>query len=165
MHLTDKEEVGCPNFPQGTMGVDQTKIYVKGKVVSVPSAQIDGRTVITAGKWLKKASVWDEDLLEGETIADPTSFVLRLKKPGLDAYIFTFGQRPPAITQYKSHVEWDNLAVVPITTFSEWWEKRAESSVRRAVRKAAKAGVVVKLVEFDDAFVRGIVNINNETPI
>ena len=38
-------------------------------------------------------------------------------------------------------------------------------SVRRAVRKAAKAGVIVKLAEFDDAFVKGIVNINNETPI
>ena len=37
--------------------------------------------------------------------------------------------------------------------------------MRRAVRKAAKAGVVVKVAEFDDAFVQGIVSINNETPI
>ena len=29
--------------------------------------------------------------------------------------------------------------------------------MRRAVRKAAKAGVIVKLAEFDDAFVQGIV--------
>jgi Acetyltransferase (GNAT) family len=166
MHLTHKEEVGCPNLPRGTMGVDHTEIHVRGKAVCVPSAQIDGRTAITAGKWLKIASVWDEDLLEGETVADPTSFVLQLKKTELNADIFTFAQKPPATTpKHRYHVEWDNLAVIPITTFSDWWEKRTESSVRRAVRKAAKAGVVVKLVEFDDAFVRGIVNINNETPI
>lgn len=62
-------------------------------------------------------------------------------------------------------MEWDNLAVIPITTYSEWWEHRVEASVRRAVRKAAKAGVVVKVAKFDDAFVRGIATINNETPI
>lgn len=43
-------------------------------------------------------------------------------------------------------------------------EKRLESSVRRAFRKAAKSGVVVKRAEFDDAFVNGIAGINNETP-
>ena len=44
---------------------------MKGKAVSVPSVQIDGRTVITTGKWLKIAAVQDEELVEGETVADP----------------------------------------------------------------------------------------------
>jgi hypothetical protein len=149
-----------------TTGMGHTEIRVKGKAVFVPSVQIDGRTVIITGKCLKIASVQDEDLLEGETVADPTSFVLQLKETELNADIFTFVQKLPATTpRHKYHLEWDNLAVIPVTTFSDWWEKRVESSVRRAVRKAAKSGVVVKLVEFDDAFVKGIVSINNETPI
>ena len=61
--------------------------------------------------------------------------------------------------------EWDNAAVIPITTYSEWLEKRIESSVRRAVKKAVKSGVTVRIAEFNDDLVRGIVNINNETPI
>jgi hypothetical protein len=146
--------------------VSATEIRVKGKTTFVPSVQIDGRTVITAGKWLKIASVQDEDLLEGETVANPSSFVLQLKKSDLNADIFTFAQKLPAtIPKHKYHVEWDNFAVIPITAFSDWWEKRVDAGVRRAVRKAAKSGVVVKLAEFDDAFVQGIVNINNETPI
>jgi hypothetical protein len=44
-------------------------------------------------------------------------------------------------------------------------EKRIESSVRRAVKKAVKSGVTVRIAEFNDDLVRGIVNINNETPI
>ncbi len=146
-------------------GIGYTEIRVKGKPVAVPSVQIDGRTVITAGKWLRVAAVQDEDLVEGEAVADPASFVLHLKETAPKADIFTFVQKLPETTpKYTYHLEWDNLAVIPITTFSDWWEKRVESSVRRAVRKAAKAGVVVKLAEFDDAFVKGIVSINNETP-
>jgi hypothetical protein len=148
------------------MSICQTEIRLKGKAVCVPSAQIDGRTVLVTGKWLKLAAVKDEDLVEGESVSNPDSFVSQLREKGLNADIFTFSQKLPDITPKSTyHLEWDNLAVIPITTFSDWWEKRVESSVRRAVRKATKLGVVVKLVEFDDAFVNGIVSINNETPI
>src|SRR5947209_6546436 len=146
--------------------IGHSEICVKGKPISVLSVQIDGRTVISTGKWLKIAAVQDEDLVEGDPVADPASFVLHLKKTDLNADIFTFAQKLPGTApKYTYHLEWDNLAVIPISTFSDWWERRVESSVRRAVRKAAKAGVVVKLVEFDDAFVKGVVSINNETPI
>ena len=148
------------------MSVSQFNIRVKGKAMSVPSALIDGRTVIATGRWLKLAVAHDEELIEGETVSDPESFVLQLRESGLNADIFTFVQKlGDTIPKYRHHLEWDNLAVIRITTFSEWWEKRVESSVRRAIRKAAKSGLVVKLAEFDDEFVRGIVEINNETPI
>ncbi|MGA3199226.1 MAG: hypothetical protein ABSD89_07440 [Halobacteriota archaeon] len=148
------------------MSIDHTEIHVRGKAVCVPSAQIGGKTVLTTGKWLEIAAFQDEELIEGETIADPESFVSQLKDTGLNADIFTFSQKLPASTpMYTYHLEWDNLAIIPIATFSDWWDKRVESSVRRAVKKAAKLGVVVEVAEFDDAFVEGIVGINNETPI
>jgi hypothetical protein len=143
-----------------------TEIRIKGKDISVPSAQIDGKTVIATGNWFKKAAVHDEELLEGEAIVDPESFIARLKQSGLNTDLFTFAQQLPDITpRFTYHLEWDNLAVIPITTYSHWWKKQAESSVQRAVRKAAKLGVVVKRANLDDTFVNGIVGINNETPI
>lgn len=148
------------------MSIAQTEIRIKGKNVYVPAAQVQGRTIIANGRWLKMATVQDEDLAEGEIIADPESLVSQLQKMDLDADIFSFPEKLPNTTpRFGFHFEWDNLAVIPITTFSAWWKDRAESSVQRAVRKAAKQGVVVKVSELDDAFVRGIVNINNETPI
>lgn len=148
------------------MSIHQTVIRVQGRTVSVPSAQVDGRTVIASGKWLKIAGVHDEDLVEGETLTDPQLFVSQLIKTGIDADIFTFAQRLPHTSpKFAFHLEWENFAVIPITTYSEWWKNRIESSVQRAVRKAAKSGVDVKLAELDDAFVQGIVNINNETPV
>ena len=62
------------------MSVSQTEIRVKGKALSVPSTQIDGRTVIATGKWLKLAAAQDEELIEGETVSDPQSFVSQLKE-------------------------------------------------------------------------------------
>ena len=148
------------------MSISHSEIRVKGKAVRVPSAQIDGRTVIARGKWLKIAAIQDEDLVEGRVVGDPESFVVHLKGSGLKADIFTFPQKlPHPVQKYTYDLEWDNFAVIPITTFSNWWDHGVEPSVRRAVRKAAKDGVVVRLAEFDDVFVRGIVNINNETPI
>jgi Acetyltransferase (GNAT) family len=148
------------------MSISHTEIRVKGKAVSVPSAEIDGRTVLSTGKWLKLAAVRDEELIEGDSVQDPKSFVSRLMESGLDADIFTFAQKlKDATPRYAYRQEWDNLAVIPITSFSYWWEKRVESSVRRAVRKAAKLGLVVRPAEFDDEFVKGIVSINNETPM
>jgi hypothetical protein len=147
-----------------TMTVNQTEIRVKGKNVFAPSVQIDGRTVIATGSWLRFAAVQDEDLTEGELIADPASFIQQLRKGGLKADIFTFAQKlPDTEPKYTYRMEWENLAVIPITTVSDW-QKRAESSVRRAVRKSEKEGVTVQLSELDDAFVQGIVGINNETP-
>ena len=141
-------------------------VSVRGRQVRVPSAAVDGLTVVTTGKWIKIAVVKDEDLVEGDVLADAASFVAALKASRLPADLFTFAQKLPDTTpRHPYHLEWDNPAVLPITSFADWWERRAESSVRRAVRKAAKVGVAVKVAELDDAFVEGIVDIYNETPI
>jgi hypothetical protein len=147
------------------MNVEHTEIRVKGKSIHVPSATVYGMTVIASGKRMKIANVMDEQLVEGETVRDPTSFVLRLKETGLNADIFTFAQKLPDVApRYQYHLEWDNAAVIPITNFSDWWEKRAEYDVRKAVKRARKLGVEVKVCEFNDAFVEGICRIYNDSP-
>jgi hypothetical protein len=148
------------------MGITHLEVHLRGKKVYVPSAQVENRTIVAKGRWLKMAMVHDEELVEGEIVRDPESFAHKLKESGLGADIFTFSQKPPHTAPRHSYqMEWDNWAVIPITTYSEWFKKRAESSVQRAVRKAAKSGVVVSLAEFDDAFVSGIVGIHDESPV
>ena len=144
----------------------QIENRIKGKSILVPSLRIEGRDVITDGNWLKTAVVHDEELLEDETLADPESFISQLKRGGLNADIFAFSQRLPHTTaKFSFPVEWANFAVIPITTYSDWFKNRIESSVQRAIRKAAKNGIVVRQTELDDEFIQGIVNINNDTPI
>lgn len=150
----------------GVPSSGQTEIRIKGNSILVPSLQIDGRAVITGGKWLKTAVVHDEELLEDETLTDAEAFISQLRRGGLNADVFTFSQRLPHTTpKFLYHMEWDNFAVIPITTYSDWFKNRIESSVQRAIRKAAKNGIEVRRTELDDEFIHGIVNINNDTPI
>ena len=153
-----------PERPTTVIG--HTEVRVKGKAVSVPSVQIDGRTVITTGKSLKIAAIREEELVEGDTIAEPESFIPRLKKSGLNTDLFTFAQRLPDKTpRHGYHIEWENAAAIPITTFSNWWKEGAEYSIRKAVNRAKKLGVTTKLVEFNDDFVEATYPIYNETPV
>ena len=62
-------------------------------------------------------------------------------------------------------MHWDNVAALHILSFKDWWEKRLSQDTRRNVRLAAKRGVVVKSVPFDDDFVEGIRGIYDESPI
>lgn len=150
------------------MGQNTIEISIKGKRFTVPTVEINGWTVFTRGKWLKIAAIHDEALTEGE-LEDPESFVQRIRENrsnGFRADIFTFGQKLPSTSpRFDYKLEWYSLAVIPITSYLDWLEKRAEHDVRSAVKKAKRLGVVVKVAEFDAQFVEGIVRINNESPI
>lgn len=147
------------------VGLRHVEVKVKGKTITVSAACIGAATVIASGRWIRIASVKDEELIEGDSVPDPDAFVLRLKEAKLKADIFTFAQRLPSTgPRHKHYFEWDNLAVVPISTFKDWWA-RLTDPVQRAVKKAKRVGVVVKEVELNDALVEGIRSINNETPV
>ena len=76
--------------------------------------------------------------------------------------MLTFFQRPPDVTpKFKHHFEWDNYAGRRHATFDAWWEKLPQEA-RKNTRRAAKRGVEVKVVSFDDELARGIHKLCNE---
>jgi hypothetical protein len=145
---------------------EKAEIRIAGKTFCVPSAEICGRTVVVTGNWLRRAAVKDEDLVEGEIVGNPVLFLDEIRETPLQADLLTFAQKIPETTpKYAYNFHWDNWAVVPITSFDDWWEKRLPQETRKNVRRAAKRGVIVRGACFDDDFVRGIKGIYNETPI
>ncbi|MBA3353464.1 MAG: hypothetical protein H0U23_13795 [Blastocatellia bacterium] len=153
------------NISLGGTVVRPEIIRIKGRNTNVPSVQIDGRNVIAVGRFLKTARLFDEELVEGEPVGHPDSFIEKLKQSTLAADILTFAQRPPDQTpKYHGYFEWDNWAMAPTTDFKAWWEGLPQES-RKNVRRAAKKGVSVRVVIFDDELVRGIQGIYNETPV
>lgn len=110
------------------------------------------------------ASVRDEELVEGEVVRDPQSFISALKKGNLRADILTFPQTTyGAMPKYPYPFEWDNAAAASTTSFTEWWEKLPQEA-RKNARRAIKKGVSVQVAKFDDEFVRGIKTIYDESP-
>ena len=164
-HLKSNTEM-IPESVQPASSTGRVEIRTKGKSVLVPSTQIQGRTVIATGKWLKVAAVRHEDLLEGETVADPGEFVSQFGRDGLSADLFTFAQRLPALEpKYAYRMEWENVAAIPITGFSDWWKDRAEYSIRKAVNRSKKLGVEARIADFNDEFVEAVRRIYSESPV
>ena len=101
-----------------------------------------------------------------QDVENPDSLMRDLKKLRRTPDIFTFWQRlPNTEPKYKYHQEWDSIAVLPITTYEQWWKHQISGKTRNMVRKAEKKGVETRITQFNDDFVRGIVEIFNETPV
>jgi hypothetical protein len=138
---------------------------VMGKWISVPAIEIGGDVIAVTGDWIRLAGVHDEEWLETE-LADPEVCIHRLQQPGAPkADIFTFTQKlPDIVPKYKYPLEWFSVAVAKVGNFKEWWESLPQET-RKNVRRSQKRGVVIKVREFDDEFIRGIKEVQDETPM
>ena len=107
--------------------------------------------------------------LDGEGyqfLEDPEAALRSLRSSGARIDLFTFIQRlSDTSPRYCYPMEWDNMAALHVSTFDDWMTKQINSKARNMIRKSAKNGVVVREVPFDDAYVRGIHAIYNESPV
>ena len=142
-----------------------TIVSVRGKLHRVAAVEVAGRIIVADGTWLKIAHVKDEEVAENAAIEDPASFTARLKQSDIRADLFAFRQKlTDSIPRLQLPLIWENLAVIPITTYSDW-NKRLSQDARRNVRRAEKRGVRVETATFSEDFVKGIKGIYDETPV
>jgi hypothetical protein len=126
------------------------------KLVAGRSVEISGGIV----KIAKLADEWFEDL------DDPAAFVEELKGSGAGADLFSFWQRLPwNEPRYQYSMEWETIAVLPVSTYDHWYKSQINNKTRNLLVKAGKKGVVVRETVFDKKFVEGITAIFNETPV
>jgi hypothetical protein len=122
-----------------------------------------GLEVLIRGKLFRTISLRNEGY---EFIDQPEAFSNEVRRCGSCADLLTFTQsigRPDPIYDY--HRDWDQLAVLPITTYEEWWKRQINDKTRNMVRKAGKKGVVLMPFQLDEQAIRGIKAIYDESPI
>ena len=106
-----------------------------------------------------------------EFLDQPGRIIEELRDCGTRIDLFTFLERLPEVlpteraVKFEYPLEWDNLAVLPISTFDHWWNHQIRSVARNRARQAEKKGATLREVPFDDALVRGIWEIYNECPM
>jgi hypothetical protein len=126
------------------MDVGGTKVQIRGSLVKI--ARLDGEKFLFTD--------------------DPAAIVAALRQSKSRVDLFTFIQKVSETTpRYSYPMEWDNLAVLPISTFDHWWNKQLGFKARNKAKQAEKKGVVIREVPFSDELVRGIWEIYNETPV
>ncbi len=138
---------------------------IKGEPVTIDCFEFDGQCfeISRSGpiSILKLEDEWFEDL------DDPSKIIEAVKSSSeLRPDIFSFWQRPPDIEpKYDFYSEEIDIALLPIRSFEDWWNKGIKSRVRNLIRKSEKKGLEVKITQFDDDFVKGMTEIFNESPI
>jgi len=145
------------------MHYTKEEILHEGNPILVNTLRINDQAVVAYGKYLNIARIKDEWF---ENVDDPETIIRTLKSVRPKPDIFTFWQRlPEAEPKFSYFMEWETLAAIPITTYEHWWNKQINVKTRNMVRKGGKKGVEIKIAEFNDELVRGIMNVFNETPV
>jgi hypothetical protein len=128
-----------------------------------PFINICGKDISVQGRLIRIARI------DGEKFTfpgDPELMVEGLRRSGVRADLFTFLQKLPETTpKYGYPMEWDNLAVLPVSTYDHWWTHQIRSYARNRARQASKRGVLLREVPFDRNLLEGICNIYNECPV
>ena len=122
-----------------------------------------GRGIIVEGRVFRIARL-DGD--KYKFLDDPAPVIDGLRNSGARIDLFTFMQKLPESTpKYDYPIEMDNLAVLPISTFDDWWTKTIGFKARNKAKQAQKKGVEIREVPFDDTLAKGIWEIYNESPV
>jgi len=128
-----------------------------------PGFVIHDRELVVEGRFCNIAHLDADDY---KFLDDPAAAIAKLRGDSARIDLFTFLQKlPDTNPKYSYPFEWDNMAVLPISTYENWWNKQIGFKARNKAKQAEKKGVVIRELPFDDALVRGIWEIYNETPV
>lgn len=121
------------------------------------------RKIRTTGRVLRIARL-DAELYHFLSAPEPMVAHLRDSNERIDIFTFLQGL-PETEPKFKYPMELDNLAVIPVSTFENWWTRQIGGKTRNMVKLAEKKGVEVREVPFSEDLVRGIWEIYNECPM
>ena len=143
------------------------EVSVSGERKRLPALQACGVTLLVRGRLLKTAEIFDEYWLERDSLPNPQLVVAELRGRPHKPDLFTFAQRVPDVEPaYNTyHYELANYAVLPISSYDQWFQQQIPAATRRNIRASEKRGITVRVCRYDDDYVRGISSIYNETPV
>jgi hypothetical protein len=125
--------------------------------------EVCGRELRIRGKLVRIAFVDGEGY---QFVDNPEETLEAIRDSRRRIDLFTFIPRlSDSAPKHSYPMEWDNMAVLPVSTFDDWMKRQLDFKARNKVRKAEKSGVVVREVPFGDALVKGISAIYNESPV
>lgn len=142
------------------------QISMNGRMRQVEGFRLDDHMIIVKGRFVKIAQIFDEYWLPAEGLPDPNHVVQELRQTSCRPDLFTFVQRvPDTKPRFDFHMEWDNVAAIPVESYDWWFREQISPASRRNIKASEKKGVVVRAAEFNEEYVRGIMSIFNESPI
>jgi hypothetical protein len=136
----------------------------KGQPSQLQCVELDGQDYALAKGPVTMLGLEDEWY---EDVRDPEKVIQLLKSSkGFKPDIFTFWQRLPDYEPKHDYpIHWEEIAVLPVKSYDDWFNRQIKSRTRGLIRKAEKEGIEVRETAYDDEFVRGMTAIFNEAPV
>lgn len=129
----------------------------------VEGIRVSDKRLVVTGKLFTTARLRDEWY---DDLGDPKPMLAALKDSSSRPDIFTFWQRLPDMQpMYPYRNEPEALSAIPLQSYEHWWEKQIRTDTRKKIKRPEKRGVEIKVVQLDDDFVNGVMEIFNETPM
>jgi hypothetical protein len=137
---------------------------LRGQPAQIECIDVGGQTFSVTRGLVSVVTLEDEWFQE---VRDPAAVIATLREDrALGGDIFSFCQRlPHTEVQFPYHCEFESIAAIQVSTYDQWFTTQIEKTTRNQIRKSQKAGVDARECAYDDAFVRGMTSIFNETPI
>jgi len=152
--------------PVSPVAITTHRISVNGRMRDVPALRAEGVVITVKGGFIRVGQIFDAFWLEAAKLPDPRRVVEQLKTVDARPDLFTFTQRAPDTTpKFDFHLDWDNIAAIPVSSHDHWLQKQISAASRRNVRTSEKKGVTVRSCPFDEHYIRGIMAISDESPI
>jgi hypothetical protein len=124
----------------------------------------DATTFSIGKRWFYSVASYPFDYISDVDFSN--ELLLSLARKGVD--LFTFVHRTflfeSANVVYPFRREFENIAILQINSYDEWWKKTIKKRERQSVNKSIKVGVEVKETEVNYDFLKGVQRIYNETP-
>jgi hypothetical protein len=125
--------------------------------------EVCGKQVAFRGKLVRIAYL---DVEGCQFLDDPEAALAVLRKSRSRADLLTFIPRVSSRSpEYGYPMEWDNFAVLPVSTFDDWMKHQVHPKVRTKLRKAEKNGITSREMPLGDELIKGVHAIYNESPI
>lgn len=123
---------------------------------------LDGLDLCVQGRLPRIARLRDEYYVPAP---EPQRLLPALRATGAaDIVTFVQGLHEPE-PRFDGPVSFDEMAVLPVSTFEHWFDRQIRYKTRNMVRKAWKSGVETRVVPFSDALVADIMTVYNESPV
>lgn len=114
---------------------------IRGKMRPLRAVSACGVDIVSRGRLLRTAEIFDEYWLPQDSIPDPTLLVAELKRGNTFADVFTFTHKvPDCKPMHPYRYLWDNVAVLPISSYEAWFKEQIPATTRRHIRASEKKG-------------------------
>jgi hypothetical protein len=116
-----------------------------------------------SGSVLRTARLKSEHYLR---LDNPRQLIHEVTQSGRRVDIITFLQNiDNPVPEFAFYHEAEKIAVLPITTYDDWFKHQLYNKPRNTLRKAIKSGIEVRLEDFSESLVEGIKSVYDESPV